>query len=59
MSQKWESEDYVTLDLRRLRPVLVELPQEMREVVVKNLRIAYPELLINLMLKGELRIEPK
>lgn len=55
--RKWESDQFVTLDLRRLRPILQELTPEGRNSVVSKLREAYPLLLIDLTSRGELRIE--
>ena len=37
-SPRWHSEDFAILDLRRMRSILQDLPHEMRQQVVNNLR---------------------
>jgi hypothetical protein len=56
-SQRWSYSELVTLDLRRLRPVLRDLSPSDRDNVVKKMREAYPLLLIDLTPRGDLRIE--
>lgn len=56
-SLTWHGENNVTLDLRRMRSLLDGLTPEAQEVLVKNLRTAYPELIINILPKGDLQIE--
>lgn len=56
-SPRWHSEDFAILDLRRMRSILQDLPHEMRQTVVNNLREVYPTLSINLSSQGLLQIE--
>jgi hypothetical protein len=56
-SPRWHSEDFAILDLRRMRSILQDLPPDMRQTVVNNLREAYPTLSINLSSHGLLQIE--
>ena len=56
-SQRFHSDQLVTLDLRRMRPILKDLTPDARDSVIKKLREAYPLLLIDLSPHGDLRIE--
>jgi len=57
MAQVWDYSDEVKFDLRKLRPILKAVPQQYREQVVKDLREAYPSLVIECTPDGVLRIE--
>lgn len=46
MNPAWFFNETVQLDLRRMSDILKRLPEEYRDVVVKDLREAYPTLLI-------------
>ena len=57
MNPQWHFKEEAQLDLRRLRPILKRVPQQYREQVVKDLREAYPLLLIDLSPDGTLRVQ--
>lgn len=56
-SEVWDAEHRLALDVRRMRPVLRGLEPPEREVVVRELRLAFPQLAITVDREGTLRIE--
>jgi len=56
-SHVWDYQHRLRLDVREMRHLVKGLPEESREVVLKNLKAAYPQLLIALTPHGDLQIE--